>query len=67
MRYWILPASGIQVSRTTIKCVTYIETCIYDIKKCFEVYDKAIKDIFYEKYTEYAFTEPSITNPTMEM
>ena len=67
MSNWILTASGIPVSRTTVHCVTYLETCTDARNQRFEVYDKAIKDIFHEKYTEEAFASPNSTNLTMEM
>ena len=54
MRYWILLASSIPVLRTTVQLVTYIETCTDASNKRFEVYDKAIKERFHEKYTEEA-------------
>ena len=67
MRYWILPASGIPVSRTTVQRVTYLETCTDDSKKHSKVYDKDIKEISYEKYNEEAFAGPNSTNQTMQM
>ena len=65
--YWKLLASGIPVSRTAIQCVTYLETCTNAIKKRFEVYEEAIKEIYHEKYTEEAFVGPNSTKPTMEI
>ena len=65
--YWILPASGIPVLRKTVQCVTYLETCDDASKQCLEVYDKAIKDRFHEKYTEESFTGPNRNKPTVEM
>ena len=67
MIYWILPASGIPVSRNTLQHVTYLETCTDDRKQRFEVYYKAKKDIFTEIYTEEAFAGPDITKPKMDM
>ena len=67
MRYWILPASGIPVLRTTVQRVTYLETCIDDSKQSFKVFDKAIKEIFHEKFSEEAFADLNSTKPTMEM
>ena len=67
MSYWILPTSGIPVSRTIVKCVKYIETCTDARKQRFKFYVKAIKDIFHKKYTEEAFAGPNITKPTIDM
>ena len=67
MSYWILPESGIPVSRTTVQRVTYLEICTDASKQRFEVYDKAIKERFHEKYTGEALAGPNSTNPTMEM
>ena len=47
--------------------MTYLETCTDARNQRFEVYDKAIKERFYNKYTEEAFTGPNITKQTMEM
>ena len=47
--------------------MAYLETCKNSNKKCFEVYDKAIKERFHEKYNEEAFAGPNRTNPTMEI
>ena len=67
MNYWILPASGISVSRKMLQCVKYIDTCTNVSKKPFELYDKAIKEILYEKYTEEDFVGPNSTKSNMEM
>ena len=67
MSYWILPESGIPVSRTTVQRVTYLEICTDASKQRFEVYDKTIKERFHEKYTGEALAGPNSTNPTMEM
>ena len=67
MSYWMLPASGIPVSRTMVQLVTYIDTCNNSSKKLLKVYDKAIKDIFHKKHTEESFTGPNSTKPNIEM
>ena len=67
MRYWILKASGMTVSRTTIQRVTDLETCNNARKKRFKLYDNSIKERFHEKYTGEALAGPNSTNPTMEM
>ena len=40
--YWVLPASGIPMSRTTVKRVTNLESQTKQCKKRFSVYDKRI-------------------------
>ena len=50
-----------------LKRVKYIETYTDAINQRFEVYGKAIKERFHEKYTEESFTGPSSTKPTMDM
>ena len=67
MIYWILPASSIPVSRTTVQRVIYLETCTDASKKRFKVYYKAIKEIFHGKYTEEDFAGLNSTKPTMKM
>ena len=67
MSYWILLERGIPVLRTTVQRVTYLGTCTNARKQSFEVYDKSIKDILHENYTEEAFTGSKSTNLTMEM
>ena len=67
MIYWLLQASGIPFLRTMAQRVTYLETCTDAINQHFEVYDKAVKGRFHEKYNEEAFTGSNITKPTLEM
>ena len=67
MSYWIIPESGIPVSRTTVKHVTYLETYTNASKQKFEVYEKSIREGFHEKYIVEAFTGPNRTKLTMEM
>ena len=47
--------------------MTYLETYNDARNQRFEVYDKAIKDRFHNKYTGEAFTDPNSTNPNMGM
>ena len=47
--------------------MTYLETCTFASKQHFEVYNKAIKQILHEKYTEEAFAGPNSTKPNVEM
>ena len=67
MSYWILPASGIPVSRTTVQRITYLERCIDANKSRFKLCDDAIKEIFHEEYDEATFAGESSSKPTMEM
>ena len=67
MSYWLLLASGIPVSRTTVQRVTYLETYTDTSKQRFEVYDNAVKERFHEKYTEEAFAGPNSAKPIMEI
>ena len=52
---------------TTVQRVTYIETCTDARNQRLELYDKAVKYRFHEKYTEEAFSGPNNTKPDMEM
>ena len=67
MSYWILPESGIPVLIATVQHVTYIDTYTDASKQRLEVYHKAIREKFHEKYTEEAFAGHNSTNPNMEM
>ena len=67
MSYSVLPKSGIPISRTTLQCVTHLETQTDDNKKRFEHYDKAINKRFHEVYTQESFSAPSSDKPTMKM
>ena len=67
MRNWILPASGIPVSRTTVQCITYLDTCTDSNKSRFKVFDDAIQEWFHEKYDEATFAGEISIKPTMEM
>ena len=67
MSYWVLPKSGIPISRTTVQRVTHLETQTDANKKRFEHYDKEINERFHEVYTQESFSAPSSDKPTMEM
>ena len=67
MSYLILPESGIPVSIIRVQRVTYLETCTDSNKQRFEIYAKAIKEIFHDKYAKEAFAGPNSTNLTMEI
>ena len=51
MSYWVLPARGILMSRTTIQQVTNLESQTEQCKKRFEVYARSITDRLNEVYT----------------
>ena len=67
MSYWVLPKSGIPISRTTVQRVTHLETQIDANKKRFKHYDKDINERFHEVYTQEYFSVPRSDKPTMEM
>ena len=48
MSYWVLTASGIPMSRTTVQQVTNLESQTEQHKKLFEVYDRSVADRFNE-------------------
>ena len=50
MSYWVLRASGIPMSRTTLQQVTNFRTQTEQCKKCFEMYNINIADRFNEVY-----------------
>ena len=57
MSYWVFPASGIPMSRTTIHRVTNMESKTKQCKKRFEVYNRDITDRFNEVYIEGNFID----------
>ena len=65
--YRILPASGIIVSRTTVQCILYLETCTDAKKSKFKVFYDDIQGKFYKKYNEATFAGKISIKPTMEM
>ena len=67
MSYWVLPKSGIPISRTKVKRVTHLETQTDANSKCFEHFDTAITDKFHEVYTQESFSAPSSDKPIMEV
>ena len=67
MSYWVLPASGIPVSRTTVQRITYLETCTDANIARFKTFDDAIQERFHEKYDKDTFEGASSSKPTMEM
>ena len=67
MSYWILPSSGIPVSRTTMQIIMYLETCTDANKSRFKVFDDAIQEQCHENYDEAMFSGKSSSNPTMDI
>ena len=67
MSYWVLPKSGIPISRTKVQRVTHLETQTNANRKRFEHYDIAITERFHEVYTQEASSAPSSDKATMEM
>ena len=67
MSYWVLPKSGITISRTTVQRVTHLKTQTDANKKRFEHYDTDTNERFYEVYTQESFSAPISDKPTMEM
>ena len=67
MSYWVLPASGIPISRTTVQRVTNLESQTEQCKKSFEVYDRAISEIFNEVYIEGNFIDTPNNKPNIEL
>jgi hypothetical protein len=67
MSYWILPASGIPVSRTTVRRVTQLESFTDANKERSNDYGQAIKQRFKEIYTTEAFPPQGSNKPTLEL
>ena len=57
MSYWILPASGIPVSRTTVQRITNLEAQTDQCKKRFEVYNRRIAERSNETYVKAEYLE----------
>lgn len=65
MSYWILPSTGIPISRTTVQRVTNLESSTDSCKRRFEEYDKRIARRFNEQYisprdSDYPDEKPDI-------
>ena len=56
MSYWVLPKTGIPISRTTVQRVTHFETQTEANRKRFEQYDTSIIDRSHEVYTHFFST-----------
>jgi hypothetical protein len=67
MSYWILPASGIPVSRTTVRRVTQLESFTDANKERSNDYNQAIKQRFKEIYTAETFPPQGSNKPTLEL
>ena len=65
--YWVLPKSGIPISRTTVQRVTHLETQTDANRKRLEHYDRAITERFHDIYTQELSSAMSSDKPTMEM
>ena len=67
MSYWVLPSSGIPISRTTVQRVTFLETCTDSNKARFKAFDEAMQERFQDRYEDTTFTGATNSKPTMEM
>ena len=67
MSYWVLPASGILMSRTTVQQVTNLESQTEQFKKRFEVYNISIADRLNEVYIEGNFIDTPNNKPNIEL
>ena len=59
MSFWVLPPSGIPVSRTSVQRLTLIEKTTTNIKECMSLYTNTINNKFKE---ERSVTEPNKKN-----
>ena len=55
------------MSRTTVQRITNLESETEQCKKRFEVYDRAIADIFNEVYIEGNFIDTPRNKPNIEL
>ena len=67
MSYWVLPVSGIPMSRTTLQRVKNLESQIEQCKKRFEVYDISIADRFNEVHIEGNFIDTPNNKTNIEL
>ena len=67
MSYWVFPASGIPMSRSTVQRVTNIESQTKKFKKRFSAYDKSIVKIFNEKYIDADYLQNNDDKPAVEL
>ena len=67
MSYWVLTASGIPMSRTTVQRVTNLESQTEQCKKRFEVYNRSISDRFNAVYIEGNFIDTPNNKPNIEL
>ena len=67
MSYWVLPDSGIPMSRTTVQRVTNIESQTEQCKKIFSVYDKRIAERFNEKYIDADYLQNNNDKPAVKL
>ena len=67
MSYWVLPASGIPMSRTTVQRVTNLESHMDQCKKRFSVYDERIAEKFNEKYIDADYLQNNNDKPDVKL
>ena len=67
MSFWVLPVSGIPISRTTVQRVTNLESSTNQNEKRFEVYDKRIADRFNEEYIGANYLQNHHQKPDVEL
>ena len=60
MSYWILPASGIPVSQTTVKRITNLGAQTDQCKKRFEVYNRLVAESYNETYVEVEYLDQHV-------
>ena len=67
MSYWVLPANGIPMSRTTVQRVANLESQTDQFKKRFSIYDKKIVERFNEKYIDAKYLQNNNDKPAVEL
>ena len=66
MSYWVLPASGIPVSRTSVQRVTNLESQTEQCQRRFKIYDQQIAERFNEKYNDVDYLQNNNEKPDIE-
>ena len=67
MSYWVLPESGIPMSRTNVQRVTNLESQTEKCKKRLKVYNRAIVDRFNDLYIEGYLIDTPNNKPNIEL
>ena len=62
MSYWVLPASGIPMTLTTVQIFTNHESQTEQYKKRFSIYDKRIAEIINEMYIDADYIKIIMTS-----